>query len=298
VSRSQTITSAIIEVNGPSELVVRRAQKALDTSLRALSGAAVRDGAPYRKGPRRCGTECAKEVARSLGVTGVALLELQGTDSKIVFDLSFWVDGEKQPNSRKGDTTAEAFELSLKTALEEVVPGWLRKGFGAMAVQLTEDATLKVDGRVLKAKPGDIVSLPAGAHQVDLMSTDGTAFLRRIEIPESSRVPVEWTAPRQSLSQASSGPSALRYVSYGLFILGAASVASGFIAGALARSTGSGLLSCTGETRSCSTLVEVEQRRAQSQQYASTGNLLFIVGGSVMALAVALFSLDTWVLSP
>ena len=76
-------------------------------------------------------------------------------------------------------------------------------------------------------------------------------------------------------------------------MVGAGSVAAGLIAGALARGTGIGLLSCdTPGARSCSTLAQAQAAHLQAQQYAGTGNLLLGVGASLMALGVSLFVVD------
>jgi hypothetical protein len=292
---SQVLASAVLDSNGPSETVARKAQKAIETSLKSLSGAAVRDAAPYKKGaPKKCTDNCAKELARGLGTPGVVLLDLKGSDTRVVFDVSFWLDGERL-GSRRGETAADALEPSLKAALEQLLPGWLRKGFGALSVQVDDGAVVKVDGRVVPARPGDLVPVPAGVHQVDVLFPNGSGVMQRLEVTEGRRVPLEHTSTSQRVQRPSGGPTALRYASYGLFMTGSGSVAAGLLAGALARSSGIGLTSCDSpDARSCSTLAQAQAAHLQAQQYAGTGNLLLGVGASLIALGVSLFVVDVF----
>lgn len=290
---AQALASVVLDVNGPSEATARKAQKAIDVSLKALSAAAVKDSQPFKKGaPRKCTDDCGQELARTVGAPGVAVLDLKGSDSRILFELTFWLDGERV-GTRKGETPPEALEPSMKAALEQLLPGWMRKGFGAMAVQVEGGSVVKVDGRVVSARNGDLVPVPAGVHQVDVIFPDGNAVLQRLEVPEAGRVPLELDSPAVITARATTGPTALRYASYGLFMGGAGSMAAGLIAGALSRGTGIGLTSCdTPDARSCSTLAEVQAAHLQAKQYASTGNVLLGVGASLLALGVSLFVVD------
>ena len=290
---AQVLSSALIDSNGPSEASARKAQKALDASLKLLSGASVKDSTPWRKGaPKKCTEDCARELASAQGTPGVAVIELKGSDTRIVFDLSFWLDGERV-GSRKGESPPEALEPSLKAALEQLLPGWMRKGFGAMSVQVEGGSVVKVDGRVVPARNGELVAVPAGVHQVDVVFPDGNAVLQRLEVPEAGRVPLEVESPTTVTARASSGPTVLRYASYGLFMAGAGSIAAGLVAGALSRGTGIGLTSCDSpDARACSTLAEAQAANAQARAYASTGNVLLAVGASLAALGVSLFVVD------
>lgn len=294
MSSAQALTSAVLDSNGPSEATARKAQKAVDAALKALSGAPVKEGAAFKKGaPRKC-DDCAADLVGAAGTPGVALLDLKGSDSRVVFELSFWLDGERA-GTRKGETPPEALEPSMKAAVEQLLPGWMRRGFGAMAVRVEGGSVVKVDGRVLNARSGDLVPVPAGVHQVDVVFPDGNAVLQRLEVPEAGRVPLELDTPAIVATRASSGPTALRYTSYGLFMGGAGTVAAGFIAGALSRGTGIGLTACdTPDARACSSLAEVQAAHTQARQYASTGNALLGVGGSLIALGVSLFIVDVF----
>ncbi len=294
LSQAQGLVSAVVDANGPSEATARKAQKALDTALKALSSAPVSEGPTFKKGaPKKCeGAECARALVSSLGVSGVALLDLKGSDTRIVFELSFWLDGERQ-GSRKGETPPEALEPSMRAAAEQVLPGWLRRGFGAMAVQVEGGSVVKVDGRVVAARNGELVPVPAGVHQVDVVFPSGDAMMQRLEVPEGGRVALDAEATTAVTARASTGPTALRYGSYGLVMLGAVTAAAGFVAGALSKGTGRGLTRCdTLDARDCSTLADVLRANTQAQEYAAFGNLLLILGASSAALGISLFVVD------
>jgi hypothetical protein len=294
LARAQGLVAAVVDSNGPSEATARKAQKALDAALKSLSGAPVAEGPAFKKGaPKKCeGAECARALVASLDVPAVALLDLKGSDTRVVFELSFWLDGERQ-GARKGETPPDALEPSMKAAAEQVLPGWLRKGFGAMAVQVEGGSVVKVDGRVVAARNGELVAVPSGAHQVDVVFPSGDAVLQRLEVPEAGRVALAVEPQAALTARAAKGPTALRYGSYGLVMLGAASAAAGFVAGALSKGTAVGLTRCdTPEARDCSSLAEVLRANQQAQQYASFGNLLLILGAASAALGVSLFVVD------
>lgn len=292
-AHAQALTAALFDVNGPSEATAKKALKALDSNLKSLAGATVRDPSAFKRGAKSaCSDDCNRAFVRSLDVPVVALLELKGSDSRVVFDLAFWVDGEKV-SGRKGESPLDGLDASLRVAVEQVMPAWLRKGFGALSIQVEGGSVVKVDGRVVAARNGELVAVPSGAHQVDVVFPDGSAMLQRIDVPEATRVPLD-VEPTAALTFASpKGPTALRYGSFGLFMAGAGSVAAGFIAGALSRGTGIGLTACdTPDARTCSTLAEAQAAHAEAARYASTGNILLGVGGSLLALGVSLYLVD------
>jgi hypothetical protein len=80
------------------------------------------------------------------------------------------------------------------------------------------DVLKKVDGRVVSSKVGEIVSVPAGVHQVDVVFSEGHAVLQRTEVAEGTRVKVEALSPAEAVSgKVPKGSSALRGVSYGVW---------------------------------------------------------------------------------
>jgi hypothetical protein len=175
---AQGLVTAVVDSNGPSEALARKAHKALDAALRGLSGAALGEGPSFKKGaPRRCESgECARALAASLPGPAAVLLDLKGSDARLVCEVSFWLDGERRA-SRRAEATPEALEAPLRAALEQVLPGWLRRGFGAVAVQAEAGAVVKVDGRVVAARPSEPLAVPAGVHQVDVVFPSGAAVL-------------------------------------------------------------------------------------------------------------------------
>lgn len=292
---AQGLVTAVVDSNGPSEALARKAHKALDGALRGLSGATLAEGPTFKKGaPRRCeGGECARTLAASLPAPAVVLLDLKGSDARLVCEVSFWLDGERR-TSRKAEATPDSLEAPLRAAVEQVLPGWLRRGFGAVVVQAEPGAVVKVDGRVVAARGSEPLAVPAGVHQVDVVFASGAAVLQRVEVPESVRVALAVEPSAALVARAATGPSPLRYSSYALFMLGAASAAAGFVAGALSRSTAAGLTRCDAPgARECSALADVLRANEQAQQYASLGNVFLVLGASLATLGVGLFAVDT-----
>ncbi len=293
LGQAQGIVAAVLDSNGPSEATARKAQRSLEAALKALSGAPTTDGPVFRKGaPRSCTSDCAAKLVASLTGSTVALLDLKGSDTRVVFELSVWVASERV-GARKGETPPEALDASLKAALEQLLPAWLRKGFGALSLTVEGGSVVKVDGRVLPTRTTEVLAVPSGVHQVDVVFPDGNAVLQRLEVPEAGRVTLSVESPTLLSSRPASGPTALRYTSYGLFMAGAGSLAAGLIAGALSHGKGLGLTACDSPSaRTCSTLAEVQQRQQLAQQYAGAGNVLLGVGAGLATLAVSLFIVD------
>lgn len=293
LASAQSLTWATYDVNGPSEATTRKLTRSLDLALKASTGATVREGPAFKRGARAgCVDDCLRAFVKSLDAPQAVVLEVKGSDTRIVFDLSFWADGERL-SGRKGETPPDALDASLKVAVEQALPAWLRKGFGALSLQVEGGSVVKVDGRVVPTRLGELVALPAGMHQVDVVFPDGSAVLQRLEVPEARRIALDVEPNAAVSARASTGPTALRYGSYGLFMAGAGSLSAGFIAGALSRGAGIGLTACdTPDARTCSTLAEAQAAHLEATRYANTGNVLIGVGGSLVALGVSLFIVD------
>lgn len=298
-AQAQALVSAILDANGVSDAQLKRAQRATETALKQVSSLSVGEGPAFKKGaPRKCGDDCARELARSLPSSGVVLLDLRSLDPKsdrVAVEVQLWIDGERI-GLKKGEGSIEGFETAVKPVLELLLPAWARKGFGGLRLQLEPGAVVKVDGRLANTtKAGGVLPVPAGVHQVDVVFSEGHAVLQRVQVDEGSRVNVEALSPSEAVSgRAPRGMSALRGVSYGVFVAGAAAIAGGLIAGSLGRSTGAGLASCQGDKRDCQTLDEVQAKQAQSEAYATTGNVMLGVGGGLAATGVVLFIIDAF----
>lgn len=295
-AKAQALVSAILEANGVSEVALKRAQRATENALKQVSSLSVGEGPAFKKGaPRKCADDCARELANSLSAAGVVLLDLRALDSKgdrVAVEVQLWIDGERL-GVKKGEGSIEGFESAVRPVLEALLPGWARKGFGGLRVQAEAGTVVKVDGRLAMAKAGDVVAVPAGMHQVDVVFAEGHAVLQRVQVEEGSRVKVEALSPAEAVTGPSPrATSALRGVSYGVFVAGAAAIAGGLIAGALGRQTGAGLTSCQGDKRDCATLEAVQARQAQAEAYATTGNVMLGVGGGLAATGVGLFIID------
>lgn len=295
-AHAQALVSAILDANGVSDVALKRAQRATETALKQVSSLAVSEGPAFKKGaPRKCGDDCARELAHSLSTAGVVMLDLRALDGKgdrVAVEVQLWIDGERL-GLKRGEGSIEGFEAAVKPVLEALLPPWARKGFGGLLVEAERGTVVKVDGRLATAKTGDVLPVPAGVHQVDVVFAEGHAVLQRVQVDEGSRVKVAALSPAEAVSgKAPKGTSTLRGVSYGVFVAGAAAIAGGLIAGALGRGTAAGLASCQGDKRDCQTLDEVQAKQAQAEAYATTGNVMLGVGGGLAATGVGLFIID------
>jgi hypothetical protein len=295
-AHAQNLVSAILDANGVSDAALKRAQRATETALKQVSSLSVGEGPAFKKGaPRKCGEDCARDLAGSLSASGVVLLDLRALDKqgdRVAVEVQLWVDGERL-GLKRGEGSIEGFETAVKPVLELLLPPWARKGFGGLRLQLEPGAVVKVDGRLATSKAGEVFAVPAGVHQVDVVFAEGHAVLQRVQVDEGSRVSVEALSPAEAISgKAPRSMSALRGVSYGVFVAGAAAIAGGLIAGSLGRGTADGLASCQGDKRDCQTLEVVQARQAQSEAYATTGNVMLGVGSGLAATGVALFIID------
>lgn len=295
-AHAQAIVSAVVDAQGVSDAAIKRAQRATEAALKQLAGLSVGEGPAFKKGaPKKCADDCAKELVQSLSTPGVVVLDLKAVDKageRVSVDISLWLDGEKV-GSRKGEGTIEGFEASARPALDTLLPPWAKKGFGGLRLEVEPGSVVKVDGRVSQAKAGEVVALPAGPHQLDVVFPDGHAVLQRLDVAEGTRARLAVATPAEVVSGGAAPKSgALRATSYALWMAGAAAIAGGLVAGALAKGTGAGLSSCQGDERDCASLDEVQQKQAQAQAYTTTGNVLLGVGAGLAAVGVGLFVID------
>jgi hypothetical protein len=295
-AHAQGVVTAVLDAPGVSDVAVKRLRAATESALKQTSGLTLTEGPTFKKGaPKKC-DDCARDLASSLTASAVVLLDLKQGDGKgerVAVELQLWVDGQRV-GTKRGEGTVEAVESGLKTVVEALLPAWARKGFGGLQLELEPGAVVKVDGRLIPNKGRDVLSVTAGVHQVDVVFAEGHAVLQRTEVPEGTRVKVEAVSPAEAVSgPAPKAAGALRGVSYGVFMAGAATVTGGLVAGTLGRATAAGLTgSCTGNERSCSTLDLVLTRHAQAQSLADTGNVMLGVGAGLAATGVVLFLID------
>lgn len=296
VAHAQALVSALVDATGVSDVATKRAQRATESALKQVSGLPVAEGPAFKKGaPRKCGEDCARDLATSLGGAGAVLLELRALDPKgerVAVEVQLWLDGARV-GLKRGEGTIEGFEAAVKPVLEALLPGWARKGFGGLRLDVEPGSVVKVDGRLAAAKVGDVLPVTAGTHQVDVVFAEGHAVLQRVQVDEGARVPLEALSPAQAVTgKAPKAMSALRGVSYGAFVAGAATLAGGLVVGALGKGTAAGLASCQGDKRDCATLEEVQAKQAQAATSADIGNVMLGVGGGLAATGVVLFLID------
>jgi hypothetical protein len=294
-AHAQNLVSAILDAQGISDAAIKRAQRVTESALKQVSSLPVGEGPSFKKGaPKKC-EDCARDLVSSLNAAGVVLLDLRALDKqgdRVAIEVQLWMDGEKV-GSKRGEGSIEGFETAVKPVLEVLLPAWARKGYGGLRMELEPGAVVKVDGRLATSKPGEVVPVPAGTHQVDVVFAEGHAVLQRVQVDEGARVNVQTLSPAEAVSgKAPRSMSTLRGVSYGVFVAGAAAIAGGLIAGALGRQTGEGLASCQGDKRDCATLDSVQAKQAQAEAYATTGNVMLGVGSALAGVGVGLFIID------
>lgn len=297
-AHAQAIVAGVLDATNVPDAAVKRLQRATEVALKQVSSLPVGEGPAYKKGaPKKCAAadECARDLASSLSPSGAVLLDLRAVDSKserVSVELQLWLDGEKV-GAKRGEGSVDGFESAIKPTIEALLPAWARKGFGGLRLEVEPGMVVKVDGRLVSSKPGEVFAVPAGVHQVDVVFAEGHAVLQRLEVNEGSRVKLEALSPAAAVSgRGPKGTSVLRGVSYGVFVAGSAAMAGGLVAGALGRGTGANLASCQGDSRSCQTLDVVLEKQSQAQAYATTGNVMLGVGAGLAITGAGLFLID------
>jgi hypothetical protein len=287
------LVAQVLEAHGVPDVVTRRVQKSAETLLKKLSGLSVGEGPAFKPGPRRTCPDlpCQRAVVSAAGSPAVALLSLRSSKGGVAFDVSFWLDGERL-GMELGDAELEAPENGLRPAIDAVLPAWAKRGWGALRLDAQPGAVVKLDGRPMKLESGEMISVPAGAHQLDVVYADGNAVLQRVEVPEGSRTRVDVTRPPTVVTAPREGNGVIRAVSFGLWTAGALAIAGSLVAGSLSRQTGAGQNPCSGDSRSCSTFDQATERHRQAQAYASTGNILLGTGLVLASAGAGVFVFD------
>ena len=287
------LVAQVLDAQGVPDVATRRIQRAAETLLKQLSGLPVGEGPAFKPGPRRSCTDvaCQREVVAGAGAPVVALLSLRSSRGGVAFDVSFWLEGERV-SVELGDAEIDAPESGLRLALGALLPAWARRGWGALRVEVQSGAVVKLDGRAVALKTGELISVPAGSHQLDVVYTDGNAVLQRVEVPEGSRTRFDATRAPAVVSAPVEGTGVVRAVSFGLWTAGAVAIAGSLIAGSLARQTGVGQNPCAADSRTCSSFDLASERHRQAQAYAQTGNILLGTGLVLAASGAGVYVFD------
>jgi hypothetical protein len=287
------LVAQVLDAQGVPDAATRRIQHTAQTLLKKLSGLAVGDGPVFKPGPRRSCAElaCQREVVGTAGAPAVVLLSLRSSKGGVAFDVSFWLDGERLV-TELGDAEIDSPENGLKAALDTLLPAWAKRGWGALRLDAQPGAVLKLDGKPVKLKHGELLSVPAGAHQLDVVYADGNAVLQRVEVPEGSRTRVDVTNPPQVIATAPESSGVVRAVSFGLWTGGAVLIAGSLIAGSLARQTGAGQNPCAPDSRTCSTFDVATERHRQAAAYTQTANILLGTGLVLATAGAGVFVFD------
>ena len=295
-AHAESVIVVVNEAAGLSDAAIKRIQKSAENQLQALSPLKVVDGGGKKGAPRKCGEDCVTESLQNSGADAALVIDaktLDKTGEKFGLDCAFWL-GSQRGNPKHVDATVDSMDAALKPTIDSVMPGWARRGFGGLSLSLERGSVVKIDGRLTPAASGEVLSLPAGPHLVDLIFPSGHAVMQRLEVTEGQRTRASIAPLAEGVTAApkTGGVSALRATSYAAFMVGAATIAGGLIAGSLGRRSGADVIPCTSETRSCATLDEALRLNQQAKDYAATGNILLGVGGSLAALGVGLFITD------
>jgi len=294
-AHAQALVAAVSDAQRLDDGQVRKVQRACEAVLGQLAALAVGEGPAYARGaPRRCEDDCAAQLVKGLSAPAVTVLSLKGEGrDRFSFTASFWLEGEKR-GEKSGSGELSDAQAALKPAVQALLPAWARKGWGGLRVQVTEPgAVVKVDGRVSDVAPGEVVPLPAGPHRVDVVFADGSAVLQKVELPEGARGRLQVSAPQAVVTRGTKlGTSPVRVAGYVTFVVGAAAIAGGLVAGALSRGTSVGMAPCSASSRDCATLEQAQAAHAQAQAYATTGNVMLGVGGGLAAAGAGLFAID------
>lgn len=287
------LVAQVLDAPGVTEATTKKIQSTAESLLKKLSGLPIGEGPAFKPGPRRSCADlaCQRTVVSSAGTPAVALLSLRPSHSGVAFDVSFWLDGERL-GLELGDADAEAPDNGLKPALDAVLPAWAKRGWGALRLEAPTGAVAKLDGRPMALKNGQLLSVPSGAHQLDVVYADGNAVLQRIEVPEGRQVRVDVTHPPVVVRGGGEGNPVLRAVGFGLWVAGAAAVAGSLLAGTLSRQTGVGQNPCSAGSRSCVSYDTAMDRHRQAEAYAGTANILLGAGIAAASLGAGVFVFD------
>ena len=75
-AQAQAVVSAVLDATGVSDAATRRAQRATENALKAVSSLNVGEGPSFKKGaPRKCGEDCARDLVNGLDASGAVLLD-------------------------------------------------------------------------------------------------------------------------------------------------------------------------------------------------------------------------------
>jgi hypothetical protein len=176
-----------------------------------------------------------------------------------------------------------------KDNVEDALPAWARKGWGGLRVDVPDGAVLKLDGSVVALERG-VLSTLAGPHQLDVVFSDGTALLQRVEVAEGGRTRVDTMVPAAPAPVRTT--SALRMSGTAGWMVGAATLLSAFIVGFVGRQTASGQNPCTVASRECVTYATAAEQARRSGQYALTANVLLVTGLLLSVAGAGLFTFD------
>lgn len=300
-SWAQAVTIVVADARDMSDAPVRRVMKGAEAALKKVSALAHADMATWRKGaPRKACKDdaCLRDLARNVGTTGALVLVLKGAETQVLFDVAFFWDGERL-GQRHGEGELDTIDASLQPAIEAILPPWARRGWGGLKLDVPANAVVKIDGRTTAFKSGEVMSIPSGAHTIDVVLSDGRAVLQTVTVAEGAPQRVDTSVPEGALFAASNDRfTALRALSYGAFAAGSLTVGGAFIAGTASRFAMAQANTCAGDLRVCPTYSQAEAFHRNASSLANVGNVLLGVGVGLVVVGSGLFAADVVGASP
>jgi hypothetical protein len=290
--------TGMVLVLSPPELEPEKAEAMLQSAeegLKTLSSLDVKPGklaGPPNKPGCLKETACLAGIVRATGADQVLLINPLPEAAAVELEVMLLdKTGQAQRDSSDMGSFKRA-DSAVTAALQKVLPGWLRKGWGGVDVPAGATA-VKVDGKLLPARPGVPAAAPAGRHELDVLSPAGSV-LHLVQVKEGTRAQLPAAAlPSASNSTLPRGAaSPLRYVAYGAWTAGALGLAGAFVAGGLANFQLSSITACQGTSRTCTTFPEVQAAEGRAQSLNQAGNVMLAAGAGLAVAGAGLFTFD------
>lgn len=290
------LTVVVVDAPGLGDPLVKRAQRATVEVLKQSSAWQPVEGPEWRRAaPKRVCAEndaaCLRELARSASSPYVLFVWLRPSDAGLSAVLVTWLDGARGAG-KAGEVPLESMEWGFKPVVEAVLPLWARRGFGGIAWPSDAAVTLRIDGRAQVKPKSAVLGLSAGPHQVDQLYADGRAVMQRVDVKEGLALALETPTPLSATRAFTPRNDALRGVSYGLWVSGAAALAASFVVAFVGRQTAVGANPCRPDSRECLTYEQAAERERAAKGYALPANVLLGTGIGLMLAGSGLFVID------
>jgi len=290
--------TGMVLVLSPPELDPEKAEALLQSAeegLKELSSLEVKPGklaGPPSKPGCLKEAACLGGIVRATGADQVLLINPLPEAAAVELEVMLL---DKTGQAQRESSELGAFkraDSAITAALQKVLPGWLRKGWGGVDVPAAATA-VKVDGKLLPARPNVPAAAPAGRHELDVRTPAGSV-LHLVQVKEGTRTKLPDaalpTAANTSIPKGAASP--VRYVAYGAWTAGALGLAGAFVAGGLANFQLSSVTACQGTSRTCTTFPEVQAAEGRAASLNQAGNVMLAAGAGLAVAGAGLFTFD------